>query len=76
MCKTDVPEGIEGLMPISLFVWKILRKNERRALNTPPPSQSRARSSTGSDVVSKLQNGDVRSGHSNCPGDLTFQARK
>ena len=29
MCKIDVPEGTESLVPISLFVWKILRKNER-----------------------------------------------
>ena len=27
--KIDVPEGTESLVPISLFVWKILRKNER-----------------------------------------------
>ena len=37
MYKIDVPEGTESLVPISLFVWKILRKNERGALNSPPP---------------------------------------
>ena len=41
MCTIDVPEGTESLGPISLFVWKILRRNERGALNIPP-SQSRA----------------------------------
>ena len=29
---------------------------------------------SGSEAVSKLQKGDVKSGHSNWPGDLTFQS--
>ena len=41
MCKIDVPEGTESLVPLSLFVWKIFRKNEREALNSPPPPVSR-----------------------------------
>ena len=42
MCKIDAPESTESLVPISLFVWKISRKNERGALNSPP-SQSRVK---------------------------------
>ena len=42
MFKLDVPEGLESLVPISLFVWKKLGKNERGTLNSPaPPRQAR-----------------------------------
>ena len=36
MCKIDEPEGTESLVPISLFVWKILRKNDRGGYIAPP----------------------------------------
>ena len=47
------------MVPISLFVWKILRKNERGALNSPPPPvrrglKERIKSASGLRLIAKI----------------------